>query len=272
MCRLLGYLGKPVSLHPLLCQPEHSLIVQSYQPREMTSGLLNADGYGIGWYDRRKQTQAFRYRSILPVWSDLNLESLSRYIESDCMLAYVRSATPGQAVDLSNCQPFTYGDLSFIHNGAVDRFRDTLYRPLRDRFSDELYQSILGSTDSEHIFTLLLQVLQENPQWAIAQALKTTLLELHQLAVQHDVRLSANLILSDGQRLIASRFAANTTAPTLYWLQNDPHFPEAVLIASEPLFPGAWQPFPEASILQVGEDFSLDWYDLSPELPSQEPA
>ena len=30
--------------------PEHSLIVQSYKPREMISGTVNADGFGIGWY------------------------------------------------------------------------------------------------------------------------------------------------------------------------------------------------------------------------------
>ncbi|MHC5729947.1 MAG: ergothioneine biosynthesis protein EgtC, partial [Nostoc sp.] len=42
MCRLLAYLGSPVSLEHLLYKPEHSLIVQSYQPREMTSGVVNA--------------------------------------------------------------------------------------------------------------------------------------------------------------------------------------------------------------------------------------
>ena len=48
MCRLLGYLGEPILLDAILYKPEHSLIVQSYDPREMTSGLLNADGFGIG--------------------------------------------------------------------------------------------------------------------------------------------------------------------------------------------------------------------------------
>lgn len=47
MCRLLGYLGSVVTLDRLFDKPEHSLIVQSYQPREMSSGLMNADGFGI---------------------------------------------------------------------------------------------------------------------------------------------------------------------------------------------------------------------------------
>lgn len=49
MCRLLGYLGKPIQLDRLLLKPEHSLVVQSYQPQEMTAGLLNADGFGLSY-------------------------------------------------------------------------------------------------------------------------------------------------------------------------------------------------------------------------------
>jgi len=44
MCRLLSYLGQPVLLDRLISQSDHSLVVQSYQPKEMTAGLLNADG------------------------------------------------------------------------------------------------------------------------------------------------------------------------------------------------------------------------------------
>ena len=73
MCRLLAYLGYPVSLEDILYKPEHSLIVQSYQPREMTSGVVNADGFGVGWYDHEKKTNPFTYRNTLPVWNDLNL-------------------------------------------------------------------------------------------------------------------------------------------------------------------------------------------------------
>ncbi|MBP0000110.1 MAG: ergothioneine biosynthesis protein EgtC [Cyanobacteria bacterium SID2] len=262
MCRLLGYLGDSIQLDRVLCDPEHSLVVQSYQPREMTSGLLNADGYGIGWYERAKQSQPFTYKNLLPIWSDINLDSLSRYITSACILAYIRSATSGQAVDLSNCQPFVFQNLSYIHNGFIDNFRQTLYRPIRERLSDDLYHNIQGTTDSEHIFALLLQIAQTHPNWTLHQALKAALLELQNLADTHNTKLSANLILSDGQTLIASRFAANTKAPSLYWLNGDAAFPEAVLIASEPLFPANWQPFPDGSIVCVGENREFDWYVL----------
>jgi glutamine amidotransferase len=260
MCRLLGYLGSTIQLDSLLYKPEHSLVVQSYQPQEMTSGVVNADGLGMGWYDDSPQIAPFTYKNTLPIWNDTNLPELSRYIRSRCILGYVRSATPGQALDLGNCQPFRRDRLLFIHNGFIDNFRKTLYRPIRDRLSDEIYQSIHGTTDSEHIFALIVNELPEisSPaEDAIATALGATLTALTELAKEYRIRFSANLILSDGQHLVASRYACDTSAPSLYWLRDDPSYPNAVIVASEPLFPGNWNSCPENSILSVGENLEV---------------
>lgn len=251
MCRLLGYLGPPILLDTLLCKPEHSLIVQSYQPREMTSGLLNADGFGIGWYHAQRETDPFTYKNLLPIWSDINLPNLSRYIESGCVLANVRSATSGLAVDLSNCQPFRAGRLLFTHNGFIQNFRQTLYREMRDRLNDSAYQAIHGTTDSEHIFATVINELQVSPEVPLEKALHATLITLAELAESQQITISANIILSDGHSLVTSRFAHRTPNPTLYWLRDDLTFPDAVLIASEPLFPGNWIALPENSILSV---------------------
>lgn len=258
MCRLLGYLGPSISLDRLLYKPEHSLIVQSYRPREMNSGILNADGFGVGWYDSQKDTNPYCYKNILPIWNDTNLPSLSRYVESGCVLGYIRSATLGQAVDMSNCQPFEHERLLCIHNGFIKNFRQTLYRPMRDRLGDTAYQAIKGNTDSEHIFALMLDQLLANGSATLEQALQTTLVNLDQLAKTHQVAASANMIVSDGKRLIASRFATDKTPPSLYWLRDDPTFPEAVIIASEPLFEGNWNSFPEQSIISVGQDLEIE--------------
>lgn len=257
MCRLLAYLGSTVSLEPLLYKPEHSLVVQSYQPREMLSGVVNADGFGMGWYHVQKDTDPFIYRNTLPIWNDVNLPSLSRYVESGCVLSYVRSATPGQALDFSNCQPFQYQRLLFIHNGRIDKFRQTLYLPIRKLLNDEIYQWLGGSTDSEHIFGLLLSHWQANPGKSLEQALHTTLLKLAQMAQTHQTYVYANIVISDGHHLIASRFGTKSPAPSLYWTANDPSFPQAVIIASEPLFAGNWNPCPENSIISVGKDCDI---------------
>lgn len=253
MCRLLGYLGPAIQLDKLLYKPEHSLIVQSYQPREMTSGVVNADGFGVGWYHPQREAYPYTYRNLLPIWSDLNLPQLSRYVESSCVLSYVRSATAGQAVDMSNCQPFTHENLLFIHNGAINNFRQSLYRPIRDSLDDDTYQGIDGTTDSEHIFALLLDELKVND--SLEKAVANVLMQLKKLAA--DLSFSANLVVSNGKQIVASRYAHNTSSPTLYWLRDDPIYPDAVIVASEPLFDGNWNSFPERTVISVGENLEL---------------
>lgn len=262
MCRLLGYLGSPILLDYLLDKPEHSLIVQSYQPREMTSGVVNADGFGIGWYHSQRDTDPFTYKSLLPIWNDVNLPNLSRYIESGCVIANIRSATSGQGVDLSNSHPFRNGRILFTHNGLIKNFRQTLYRPIRDRLSDRIYQAIDGTTDSEHIFALLINHWETDPDITLEKALHNTLMIVTQLAQSYQVDFSANIIISDGHRLVASRFAHGVQAPSLYWLRDDPAFPEAVIMASEPLFTSNWISCPENSIISVGEDLDIQIYQL----------
>ena len=251
MCRLLGYVGAPIQLDNLLYKPEHSLIVQSYQPQEMTSGVVNADGFGIGWHDRTKTNLPYVYKNILPIWSDLNLPEIARYVKANCLLGYIRSATPGSPVDLLNCQPFSHQDLLFVHNGFIENFRETLYRPIRNLLNDEAYQFVKGSTDSEHILALIMHHLQSNPQSTVEQVIQVVLIQLNEMANIYQTELSANLMLVDGDRLIASRYSNREQSPTLYWIRDDLNYPDAVIVASEPMFEGNWNSCPENSILTV---------------------
>lgn len=263
MCRLLGYQGLPIQLDKILFQPEHSLVVQSYQPREMAEALLNADGFGLGWYHPQQETEPFIYRNIQPIWSDINLPYLSRYIESGQILAYVRSATPGQGVNYNNCQPFRFENLLLIHNGYIQNFRHSLYRLIRNRLSDKIYQFIDGTTDSEHIFALFLNELYSDPTLNLAAAIKNTLKIVAELIGSTGIKALINIIITDGHQMVASRFALGTIPPTLYWLQNHPNFPQAVIIASEPLFPAQWNTCPEQSIITIGENLEINIEKLS---------
>lgn len=263
MCRLLGYLGPKVQLDQLLYQPPHSLIVQSYKPQEMTAGLLNADGFGLGWYHQNKQEAPYIYKNIIPIWTDINLPHLGRYVDSDCILGYVRSATPPLAVDFSNCQPFNYQQILFIHNGFIHNFRTSLYRPIRNSLSDEIYQLIQGSTDSEHIFALVIEQLHQNPDLSLEGALKQGLEYLTELAHQQQVYFSANIIISDGQKIVASRYANRSPVPSLYWIKDQVNYPEALLIASEPMFTGNWQSCPENTIITLGESLEVQFSPVS---------
>lgn len=254
MCRLLGYVGAPISLDTLLYQPSHSLIAQSYQPQEMNVALLNADGFGVGWYRTSPQIEPFIYRNTVPIWNDVNLPQLSRYIESNCILGYVRSATIGQEISLSNCQPFRKDEILIAHNGFIHNFRETLYRPLRELLSDELYQWLQGSTDSEHIGALVLNQWETQPDLSWDKALRQALVKMNELAQAKNTHFSANMMMSTGKELIASRYANCENIPSLYWIKDAPNFPDSVIVASEPLFEGDWKSCPEQSILTVGED------------------
>ena len=128
---------------------------------------------------------------------------------------------------------------------------------MRDRLSDSAYQAIYGSTDSEHIFGLLLHELEQNPSLSLTAALDQALKGLVQLADPKQVSFSANMVISDGHQMVASRLAHRTPTPTLYWLRDDPLFPDAVLIASEPLFAGNWIACPESSLLTVSSDLEV---------------
>jgi len=257
MCRLLGYLGSSIQLDRILIKPEHSLITQSYKPQEMTSGFLNADGFGIGWYDSAQDPLPYSYRNTLPIWNDANVPQLARYIKSDCYLAYIRSATSTSSIALNNCQPFSYQNILFIHNGFIDDFRETLYRPIRNQLSDVAYKNLEGTTDSEHIFAMIVDRLEADSNISLHQALKDTLIELAKMAQENDLELSANIVLSDGKQLTACRYANRKETPSLYYLKDNSEYSNAVIIASEPLFEGDWISCPEASLIDVGEDLAI---------------
>jgi glutamine amidotransferase len=264
MCRLLGYLGPAIALDTLILEPPHSLVVQSYAPKELAVAKLNADGFGLGWYHATNQVPPFTYRNISPIWNDPNLESLCRYITTGCAVTYVRSATPGQGVDLINCQPFTTEQILFAHNGYIRRFRETLHRPLREAMSDRAYAAVHGSTDSEHIWGLLLTSLESIPERSLVTAVEQTLNTLMHLATKYQTALAANVLVSDGKNLVFSRLAHQDPAPSLYWLKDDPRLPQAVLVASEPIFPGNWQSCPACSLFTVDTHCDIQIRSLSP--------
>ena len=251
MCRLLAYLGPPLPLAAVLLEPEHSLVVQSYAPREMTAGTVNADGFGIAWYDRARREAPFLYRNILPIWSDANLPSLAQYVESGAVLANVRSATPGQGLDYVNTQPFVHGTRAMLHNGFVEGFRESLFRPLRERFTAESVAAVRGDTDSEHLAAWIAQHANGADGAAgVAAALAAAIDGLGRIAP--GVAMSLNFVIGDGRGLVACRAALGGPAPSLYRASSPAGFPGAVLVASEPLDGGdGWTALEEGCLLIV---------------------
>ncbi len=266
MCRFVAYRGKRVPLAHVISEPEHSLVEQSYQPKEMTAGTVNVDGFGVGWYNRALESAPCVYTNIIPIWSDRNLPGLSRHIASDCILANVRGATPGFGLDQSNCQPFAYERLLFMHNGFIENFRGNLGRKIRDSLGDEYYRLIQGTTDSEHIFALVLNFLhgREYTQQTLVAALQGTVAQLLEWTYGRQMHMALNIVLSDGECVVALRFANSSPAPSLYYLPNSPAFPDGVVIASEKLSAHPeWRAVPEGHLVTCSNAFDVHVTSLS---------
>src|ERR671920_2227890 len=162
MCRIVAYLSRDqISLSSLILEPEHSLLVQSYEPKEMMSGVVNADGFCAGWNVPEVDDEPAVYRSNAPIWADRSFASIAPKVHSATILAAVRSATPGLPAEESGVPPFASGPYLFAHNGAIENFRTVAMRPLRYSLSDASYSKLLGVTDSETIFALLLDRLRD---------------------------------------------------------------------------------------------------------------
>lgn len=258
MCRILGYIGPSIALNRLVTEPEHSLVVQSYKPKELDAAVLNGDGFGLGWHQPGQDP--FVYRNILPMWNDRNLDDLCRYIQAESFVVNLRSATDKMPVDLSNCQPFTHNDILFVHNGLIEDFLKSVQRPLRKKLCDVAYRKIQGLTDSEHIFALLVHHLETEPGLDLAEALKRTMEEIIELAEEKDVRVAANIILATGDRLVALRYDNRQTAPSFYLLKNATNFPNSVIVTSEPPFEGDWQPYNQSEIVSIDRDLQIKSY------------
>nr|WP_046282728.1 ergothioneine biosynthesis protein EgtC [Mycobacterium sp. UM_NZ2] len=121
MCRHLGWLGRPRSLAELMLEPPQGLLVQSYAPRQQQHGLLNADGWGAGFFDAANGGVPRRWRSAAPLWSDGSFASIAPVLASHCVVAAVRSATVGMPIEASATAPFTDGSWLLSHNGVVNR-------------------------------------------------------------------------------------------------------------------------------------------------------
>jgi gamma-glutamyl hercynylcysteine S-oxide hydrolase len=118
MCRHLGWLGADVTVASLMLDPPNGLRVQSYAPRRQKYGLMNADGWGVGFFDGAVPR---RWRSAAPLWGDTSFDSVAPALRSHCVVAAVRSATVGMPIEVSATAPFTDGHWLLSHNGVVDR-------------------------------------------------------------------------------------------------------------------------------------------------------
>lgn len=219
MCRHLGWLGNEVTLSSLMLEPPHSLLVQSYAPRRQKHGLMNADGWGVGFFDGGVPR---RWRSSAPLWGETSFESVAPALRSHCVVAAVRSATVGMPIEISATAPFSDGRWLLSHNGVVQR----TVLPLKSSAESVCDSAILAAT----IFDRGLD------------ALGDTITEIGKA----DPLARLNIVAANGSRLLAT-----TWNETLSILRR----PDGVVLASEPYDDEAgWEDVPDRHLVEITAD------------------
>ena len=250
MCRFTIYVGPPVRIASLLTEPTHSLIHQSFHSEER-SEPLNGDGFGVGWYAPRLTPDPAIFRAIHPAWNDRNLKSIARVVTSPCILAHVRAASAGSEVNLANCHPFAHRQYLLMHNGHVGDFR-RVRRRLLEGLSDEAFDVVRGSTDTEHVFAAFIDEVLRAPAdgqdatLALARCLSAALARvLRQVRDDGDGEPSfLNIAVADGTHAVVTRFA------------DDPNEgPESLYLLRGELYEPAGRRFPQRRPDDEGEPF-----------------
>lgn len=233
MCRHIAWLGRPRTLSSLVLDPPNGLLKQSYAPRRQAYGLLNADGWGVGLYAEGR-TEPARWRSARPLWSAGSFASIAPLLSSSCVVAAVRSATPGMPLEEAATAPFTDGRCLLSHNGRVDR--SVLPRePAAESVCDA---ALLAA----HVFVRGPGVAGDiagDIGRDIAAGVVTEV-------AARDPAARLNLLLADGNRLLAT-----TWGDTLSYLVDA----AGVVIASEPYDDDPrWVDVPDRHLVEVTEN------------------
>jgi glutamine amidotransferase len=219
MCRHLAWLGAPVSIASLVLEPPNGLLVQSYSPRRQKHGLMNADGWGVGFYSAEADGTPRRWRSASPLWGDASFASVAPALRSECVVAAVRSASVGMPIEASASAPFTDGRWLLSHNGLVDRSVLPLSAKAESTCDSALLAALIFDRGLDAVGDTICEVGAADP----------------------NARL--NILVANGSRILAT-----TWGDTLSLLRRD----DGVVVASEPYDDDpAWQEIPDRHLVDV---------------------
>jgi gamma-glutamyl hercynylcysteine S-oxide hydrolase len=219
MCRHLGWLGREISVSSLVLDPPRGLRVQSYAPRRQKHGLLNADGWGIGFFD---DATPRRWRSAAPMWGDVSLDSVAPVLRSHCVVAAVRSATVGMPIEASAAAPFTDGHWLLSHNGIVDRGVLPASSSAESACDSAILAALIFTRGLDALGDTIMQVGADDP----------------------NARL--NIVAANGSRLLAT-----TWGDTLSLLRRD----DGLVLASEPYDDDSgWEDVPDRHLVEVAAE------------------
>ena len=232
MCRHLGWTGAPRTLAALILDPPQGLLHQSFAPRLQSHGLVNADGFGAGWYVPEVRAEPARYRRRVPIWTDASFASLAGTIASTCVVAAVRSASIGMPIEEAATAPFTHGRYLFSHNGRVDADRLRGFLPLA---------AVPESPCDSAVLAALLWHRLGQPAAAFPEVIARLVLDAAACTPPGREQAALNVLVADGTTLCATAWGESLH------LRREA---EGTLIASEPGDAGGdWEQVPDRSLV-----------------------
>lgn len=178
MCRVLAYIGPEIPLEDLLMKPENSLINQALDPERHPELQLAGWGFGAWGQHLLKPDEPFIYRRPMAAFYDDNVSRMLPSIQASTVLAHVRAAAYDAKAVLvdENCHPFSFEGTPWIvaQNGYLPGWQ-ILQRELLPHCKDEYLKQMLGTTDTEFIYVLLLSLLESNGDEDVQRAVEELL-------------------------------------------------------------------------------------------------
>ncbi|EPQ29788.1 uncharacterized protein PFL1_02461 [Pseudozyma flocculosa PF-1] len=265
MCRLLVFKGAdPIQLSHLITRPAHSIINQAFDSRLRLDATraVNGDGFGVGWYDSTPDPELGDapciFTSVTPAWNNQNLQRIAEKIKSPLVFAHVRASTSG-ALSETNCHPWRYGRLMWMHNGQISGF-SRIKRRVLTSLPEPLFLFPQGHTDSEFAFAVFLSHLDDplkKEQFSykeLRDAMLATIGDFNQWAKEAGVKEPSlmNFCVTDGQSVVCTRYVSSKEeqAASLYFSSGTSFYEHApgayrmvktdkrekiIVVASEPL-------------------------------------
>lgn len=247
MCRHLAYVGPPVRVGQVVTDPPFALVRQAWAPRRQTHGIMNVDGFGLGWYGPG-DPQPARHRGTGPVWGDETFADLARTIRTTALLAAVRSATEGMAHGRAAAAPFRSGRWLFSHNGALTGWPDSGADLVKDLAAERLLR-LEAPTDAAALWALTLDRLDQGVP--LGPALAGVVRRAAEVCGGR-----INLLATDGTTIAATTWGASLCRRTVAG--------GGLIVASEPHDddPG-WLDVPDGQLLTATYDASTESHEVS---------
>jgi len=257
MCRLYALRAThPTHAACELLDAQNSLIRQSERD---SRGLANPDGWGMA---RILDGEGQCFRQVKPASASETYRNEALALNGTILMAHVRHATVGTPCT-ENTHPFRHGNAFLIHNGHIPAF-DEVRPKLLATLSDTRRSAIQGTTDSEHVLALLLELCDLHPDAPVDEITEMAILRIRAWC-NESAELALNLIWSDGHVLAGSRYNrtlwhTERTAPYLCPICGKPHADvsaigsapyRATVLASERITDENWHAVPNGSIFTV---------------------